>query len=79
MRSSLVICLIGNSTHKSEAVTWEVAKGLALGKRVLAVNLVESPPFPDILKADGVTLIGMNHHDFFSDVVDIIRGALLNE
>lgn len=73
-RSSLIICLIGNSTHRSEAVTWEVAKGLALGKSILAVNLVEGPPpLPDIFKAEGVRPIGMNPHNIFADVIDVIR------
>ena len=73
-KSALIICLIGNSTHKSEAVTWEIAKALALGKRILAVNLVGGePPLPDILKTEGIIPIGMNAHNIFSDVADVTR------
>ena len=71
-KSSVIICLIGYSTHKSQAVAWEIAKGLALGKRILAVNLVEgAPPLPDILKTEGITPIRMNPHNIFSDVAGV--------
>lgn len=36
--SALLICLLGPSTHRSEAVTWEIECGLAVGLPVLAVN-----------------------------------------
>lgn len=42
-RSAVLICLVGTSTHESEAVTWEIGRGLALGKRVVAVNLTRRP------------------------------------
>ena len=42
-RSAVLICLVGTSTHESEAVAWEVGRGLALGKTVVAVNLTRRP------------------------------------
>lgn len=37
--SSVTICLVGESTWRSEPVNWEVRKSAELGKRVLAVYL----------------------------------------
>ena len=46
--SSITICLVGESTWRSEPVNWEVRKSVELGKRVLAVylqsNTVRTPP-----------------------------------
>ena len=46
--SSITICLVGESTWRSEPVNWEVRKSVELGKRVLAVylqtNTVQTPP-----------------------------------
>ncbi|MDE0226500.1 MAG: TIR domain-containing protein [Gammaproteobacteria bacterium] len=38
-RSELLICLIGPATHRSQAVAWEIHRGLSLGKRIVAVKL----------------------------------------
>ena len=38
-RATLLICLVGLTTHRSQAVAWEVDHGLSLGKHVVAVNL----------------------------------------
>ena len=40
---SATICLVGETTWRSEAVNWEIKKSDALGKRVIAVRLA-----PDI-------------------------------
>ena len=54
-RSALLICLVGASTHKSEAVSWEVGRGLELGKRVVAVNLTRRPVrMPAILAQNAI-------------------------
>lgn len=37
--SELLICLVGATTHRSQAVTWEINRGLSLGKRIVAVEL----------------------------------------
>ena len=39
---SVMICLIGETTHQSKAVDWEVRKSAELGKQILAVA-IESP------------------------------------
>lgn len=38
-RSELLIYLLGATTHRSQAVAWEIERGLSLGKRVVAVKL----------------------------------------
>ena len=54
-RSAVLICLVGSSTHRSEAVSWEIGLGLALGKRVVAVNLSRrAVRVPDILTRNAI-------------------------
>ena len=47
-KSSATICLVGESTWRSEPVNWEVRKSAELGKRILAIylqsNAVRIPP-----------------------------------
>lgn len=38
-RSAVLICLVRATTHRSQTVAWEIDHGLALGKRVVALNL----------------------------------------
>ena len=38
-RSELLICLVGATTHRSQAVAWEIDRGLSRGKRIVAVKL----------------------------------------
>ncbi|MCH8842650.1 MAG: TIR domain-containing protein [SAR324 cluster bacterium] len=40
---SVTICLVGSTTHRSGAVDWEIRKSIELGKKLLAVYLIESP------------------------------------
>ena len=40
-RSTILICLIGKTTHTSEAVAWEIDRGLSNGVHVVAVKLTE--------------------------------------
>ena len=54
-RSAVLICLVGASTHESEAVSWEIGRGLELGKRVVAVNLTRRPVrMPAILAQNAI-------------------------
>ena len=54
-QSAVLICLVGASTHESEAVAWEIGRGLALGKRVVAVNLTRRPArMPAILAQNAI-------------------------
>ena len=53
--SSFLICLVGNFTHSSRAVEWEVNRGLALGKQVIAINLIDKLPLiPNFLKVHSI-------------------------
>ena len=54
-QSSVVICLVGASTHRSQAVAWEIDRGLSLGKHVVAVNLTRrAVPVPEILTRNAI-------------------------
>ena len=55
-RSTLLICLVGATTHRSRAIAWEVAHGLSLGKAVVAVNLTPAAavPVPEILTRNAI-------------------------
>lgn len=49
-RSEMLICLIGATTHRSEAVTWEINRGLSLGKRIVAFKLnADGVRVPEVL------------------------------
>ena len=54
-RSELLICLIGPTTHRSQAVAWEIDHGLSLGKRIVAVNLsVHGAKVPEALARNAI-------------------------
>lgn len=49
-QSLLLICLIGTTTHLSEAVAWEIDRALSRGKQVVAFNLTNRDVFlPEVL------------------------------
>ena len=57
-QSEFVICLVGDSTHSSAAVAWEIGTGLALGKDIVAIQVVDGAPLlPEILQANSITPI----------------------
>ena len=46
---------MGASTHLSQAVAWEIDRGLSLGKRVVAVNLTRrAVPVPEVLTRNAI-------------------------
>ena len=51
-RSSVILCLISATTHKSEWVDWELKESARQGKTIIAMALkgVEKPPLPNFLK-----------------------------
>ena len=54
-RSELLICLVGATTHRSRAVAWEIDHGLALGKRIVAVNLTANGVrIPEVLARNAI-------------------------
>lgn len=57
-QSEFVICLVGDSTHRSAAVNWELGTGLALGKDIVAIQVVDGAPLlPEILRANSIAPI----------------------
>ena len=66
-KSSFLICLIGNRTRNSAAVKWEIGKGLALGKFIIAINMTEnSSSMPEFLKRNSVVHIEADSGEIFS-------------
>ena len=53
--SAVLICLVGATTHRSQAVAWEIDHGLSLGKRVVAVNLTpDRVRVPEVLTRNAI-------------------------
>lgn len=49
-QSEALICLIGATTHRSQAVAWEIDRGLSLGKPIVAVRLsTDRVRIPEVL------------------------------
>jgi len=61
--ASITICLIGQTTHRSEWVKWEIEKSDDLGKRILGVRLHSDSakdPTPQALTAAGAAVVNWN-------------------
>lgn len=59
--SSVTICLVGESTWRSEPVNWEIRKSAELGKRIMAVHLQSNTArTPAALLEVGVTPMPWN-------------------
>ena len=60
-RSILMICLIGRTTHRSNAVAWEIDRGLLSKKRILAFNLTDQGVrLPEVLIRNSISLSPYN-------------------
>lgn len=49
--SATMICLIGNDTHRSSAVDWEILRAKSYGVPVVPVYVQETPPYPRLPKS----------------------------
>ncbi len=54
---SATVCLVGESTWRSDAVDWEIRKSNQLGKRLIAVRLGPDVRLPTALGELGVTVV----------------------
>ena len=55
---SATVCLVGETTWRSDAVNWEIRKSRQLRKRVIAVRLSSDVSrFPEALIKPGVTIV----------------------
>lgn len=54
-QSDIFLCLIGELTHKSKWVKWEIEKAIELGKRIVVVKIKREYETPEELKNVGVT------------------------
>ena len=67
--TSLIICLVGNETYKSEAVNWEIRKSVELGKGLMAVYLVSGyPHLPEALRENNVTPVHWKMDDIMNEI-----------
>lgn len=53
--SSVFLCLVGENTHKSDWVKWEIDKAVELGKKVVAVKIQKSYSTPSNLYGIGAS------------------------
>jgi hypothetical protein len=51
--SSLFLCLVGQNTHNSEWVKWEIDKAVELGKKIVAVKIKSTYQTPTNLYGVG--------------------------
>jgi hypothetical protein len=53
--SNTFLCLVGENTHKSDWVSWEIAKAVELNKKIVAVKISNSYTSPTKLLNVGAT------------------------
>lgn len=53
--SNVFLCLVGEHTHKSEWVAWEIKKAKELGKKIIAVKISKNYNTPKDLYGIGVS------------------------
>ena len=62
--SDVVACLVGEETHLSEPVGWEIEAAISLGKPVLAFALFPWPvAVPGALRSHGIGMYGLDRMD----------------
>ena len=75
-QSAVLICLVGASTHQSKAVSWEIGRGLALGKRVVAVNLSRrTVRIPEVLIRNAIEPLPRTVSALLSSVTEFAPAA----
>jgi len=69
--TSMLICLIGQTTHQSPWVDWEIREAMAQGKGILGIRLKgqEGAPIPPALQEAGANVIDWNP-DAFGDEME---------
>jgi hypothetical protein len=55
------LCLVGEKTHKSTWVAWEINKAIALKKKVIAVKIAKDNTTPSSLYGVGATWRSRSH------------------
>ena len=56
-KSDLILCIIGEKTHKRKWVDWELEKAKDLNKRIIAVKIKSTYKSPESLLNSGVTFV----------------------
>jgi hypothetical protein len=73
--SSVTVVLVGEQTHESEWVDWEIRESISQGKGVIAVSLPTSGRPPVALADHGISPISINHE---SEISQAIQSAAEN-
>jgi hypothetical protein len=69
---SATICLVGESTYRSDAVDWEIRKSAELGKGIMAVYLGStSVPLPPALRELGVRPVRWKMDEIMKELRDV--------
>ena len=70
-RSSVTLCLVGESTYKSEWVDWELNESEKQENSIVAMTLkgIESVTFPRYLKNNKITVYEWNH-DYLKTLIN---------
>ena len=71
-QAGIFICLIGQNTHDSEWVNWEIEQALKQGKRIIGVYLwgAKDSDIPPALEDAADAMVGWNH----DTIIDAING-----
>ena len=69
MRALTSFCLIGEETHESEWVAWEIEKAVELGKNIIAVKIKSTNTSP-------AAIIGVGAEWVMSFTFDAIKAAV---
>lgn len=69
-QSSVTLVFIGDKTHASEWVDWEIRTSIAMGKRVIAMHVKSGVRLPVALKELGVQSIPWSHVELRKAIVD---------
>lgn len=68
--SSVFLCLIGENTHKSDWVKWEIDKAVELKKKIAAVKIKNSYTSPDNIYGIGAVWANSFNYDAIKKVLN---------
>jgi hypothetical protein len=68
--SSHLLCLVGEHTHESEWIDWEIEKAIEFGKKLIGVKIQKANETPPALLGKGATWALSFTFDSIKDAVD---------
>lgn len=68
-RCTVVICLIGSNTWRSDAVNWEIEESLRQGKKIFGVRLNDNSwVYPTAITNNRINVVGWNLEQIMKEV-----------